>query len=80
MSPPTLCTSPAASQTKRRSPPSARETSQMRSLKRLSGSPSAQVGTSCRFQSSGGVGKRVPRGTMTVCWASPVFGSWVTKA
>ena len=43
-------------------PPSARETSQIRSLKRLSGSPSAQVGTSCLFHSSGEVGNRVPRG------------------
>ena len=46
----------------------------------LSGSPSAQVGTNWRFQNSGGVGKRVPRGTITVCCGSPVLASWVTNA
>ncbi|PYQ03770.1 MAG: hypothetical protein DMF83_20255 [Acidobacteria bacterium] len=63
-----------------RAPPSARDTSQTTSLKIVSGSPSAQVGTSCRFQKSGFVGNRVPRGTITTCCVAPVFASCVTNA
>ena len=37
-------------------------------------------GTTWRFHRSGRVGKRVPRGTITVCCASPLSGWWVTKA
>ena len=55
-------------------------TSQITSLNVASGSPSEQVGTSCRFHRSGGVGTRVPRGTITVYSRSWVFRSWVTNA
>ena len=46
----------------------------------VSSTPREQVGTSCLFQKPAGVGKRVPRGTTTVCCAAPVVGSWVTNA
>ena len=50
------------------------------SLNTLSGSPSAQVGTIGRRQRSGAVGKRVPRGMMTVYCFALVRASWVSSA